>query len=80
MRFGPQHAHAAASLLRSVDLLDAELRDLQERVTEHLAAIPASWRVDSGGQSVGRRRPAARPLRESSRVARDAPQPEATAR
>ena len=26
MRFGPQHAHAAASLLRSTDLLDAELR------------------------------------------------------
>jgi transposase len=43
MRFGPQHAHAAASLLR------AELRDLQERVTAHLAAIPASWGVDSDG-------------------------------
>ena len=49
MRFGPQHAHAAASLLHSVDLLDAEQRDLQERVTEHLAAIPASWGVDSRG-------------------------------
>jgi transposase len=47
MRFGPQHAHAAASLLRAIDLLDAELRELQERVTEHLAAIPASWGVDS---------------------------------
>src|SRR6202040_1763507 len=41
MRFGPQHAHAAASLLRAIDLLDAELRDLQERVTAHLEAIPA---------------------------------------
>jgi transposase len=49
MRFGPQHAHAAASLLRSIDLLDAELRDLQERVAEHLAAIPGSWGVDAGG-------------------------------
>jgi len=49
MRFGPQHAHAAASLLRSIDLLDAELRDLQERVTEHLAAIPGSWGVDADG-------------------------------
>ena len=49
MRFGPQHAHAAASLLRAVDLLDAELRDLQERVTAHLAAIPGSWGVDAGG-------------------------------
>jgi transposase len=49
MRFGPQHADAAASLLRAIDLLDAEVRDLQERVTAHLAAIPASWGVDAGG-------------------------------
>ena len=49
MRFGPQHAHTAASLLRSIDLLDAELSDLQERVTAHLAAIPASWGVDCDG-------------------------------
>jgi transposase len=49
MRFGPRHAHAAASLLRAIDLLDAELRDLEERVTAHLAAIPASWGVDSDG-------------------------------
>src|SRR5260370_2610827 len=49
MRFGPQHAHAAASLLRAIDLLDAELRDLQEQVTAHLDAIPASWGVDSDG-------------------------------
>ena len=49
MRFGPQHAHAAASLLRAIDLLDAELRELQERVTEHLAAVPASWGVDADG-------------------------------
>ena len=49
MRFGPQHAHAAASLLRAIDLLDAELRDLQERVAAQLAAIPASWGVDADG-------------------------------
>jgi transposase len=49
MRFGPQHAHAAASLLRAIDLLDAELKDLHEQVTAHLAAIPASWGVDAGG-------------------------------
>jgi transposase len=49
MRFGPHHAHAAASLLRATGLLDAELRELQERVTEHLAAIPAPWGVDSDG-------------------------------
>src|SRR5258708_32973529 len=36
MRFGPQHAHAAASLLRSIDLLDAELRDLQ-------SGSPRTW-------------------------------------
>ena len=49
MRFGPQHAHAAASLLRAIDLLDAELADLQEQVAAQLAAIPASWGVDAGG-------------------------------
>ena len=49
MRFGPQHAHAAASLLRAIDLLEAELRDLQEQVAAHLAAIPASWGVDADG-------------------------------
>ena len=49
MRFGPQHAHAAASLPRAIDLLDAELRELQERVTAHLAAIPGSWGADAGG-------------------------------
>lgn len=49
MRFGPHHAHCAASLLQSIDLLEAELRDQQERVTEHLAAIPGSWGVDSDG-------------------------------
>ena len=41
MRFGPQHAHAAASLLRSIDLLDAELRDLQERVGLVPVIVPA---------------------------------------
>jgi len=62
MRFGPQHAHAAASLLRAIDLLDAELRERQERVTEHLAAIPASWGVDADGvtgPAAGRARDAA---------------------
>ena len=49
MRSGPQHAHAAASLLRAIDLLDAELTDLQERVTAHLASIPAAWGVDADG-------------------------------
>jgi transposase len=49
MRFGPEHAHAAASLLRATDLLEAGIRDLQERVTAHLAAIPASWGVDADG-------------------------------
>jgi len=42
MRFGPRHVNAAAALLRAIDLLEAELRELQERVTAHLAAIPGS--------------------------------------
>jgi hypothetical protein len=51
MRFGPQHAHAA-SLLRAIDLLDAELSDLQEQATAHLAAIPGPLGVDAGGVTV----------------------------
>ena len=49
MRFGSWHAHAAASLLRAIDLLDAELADLHEQVTAHLAAIPASWGAHADG-------------------------------
>ncbi|HET9896732.1 MAG TPA: IS110 family transposase, partial [Streptosporangiaceae bacterium] len=49
MRFGPQHASAAASLPRAIDLLEAELRDLEEQVAAHLAAIPASWGADADG-------------------------------
>jgi transposase len=49
MRFGPQHAHAAASLLRATGLLDAGLPELQERVTAHPAAIPASRGADCDG-------------------------------
>jgi hypothetical protein len=66
MRFGLQHAHAAASLLRAIDLVEAELRDLQERVTAHLAAIPASWGVDAGG--VTGRRPGGRLTRPRGRL------------
>ena len=49
MQFGPQHAHAAASLLRQVDLLEQEIRDAEDAVTAHLAAIPRAWGVDAGG-------------------------------
>ena len=49
MRFGPRHAHAAASLLRATGLLDAGLPELQERVTAHPAAIPASRGADCDG-------------------------------
>jgi transposase len=49
MRFGAEHAHAAASLLRATGLLDAELADLQERAAAQLAAIPASWGAAADG-------------------------------
>ncbi len=49
MRFGPQHAHAAASLLRQVDLLEQEIRDAEDAATAHLATISAAWGVDAGG-------------------------------
>jgi transposase len=49
MRFGPGHAHAAASLLRATGLLNAEIETTQGMVTAHLAAIPASRGVDADG-------------------------------
>jgi transposase len=49
MRFGPQHALAAAAGLRAIDFLDEEIRVLEEQVRERAAAIPAAWGVDAGG-------------------------------
>jgi transposase len=49
MRFGPEHAHAAASLLSAIDLLEEEIRVAEDAVAAHLAAIPASWGVDADG-------------------------------
>jgi transposase len=49
MRFGPEHAHVAASLLSAIDLLEQEIRVAEDAVTAHLAAIPAAWGVDAGG-------------------------------
>jgi transposase len=49
MRFGPQHAHAAASLLRQIDLLEQEIQAAEDAVTAHLASVPAAWGVDAGG-------------------------------
>jgi transposase len=49
MRFGPEHAFAAASDLRMIKMLDAEIKDLEARVREHIAAIPAAWGVDADG-------------------------------
>ncbi|MBO0817571.1 MAG: IS110 family transposase [Actinobacteria bacterium] len=49
MRFEAQHAFAAASHLRMIDYLDAEITMLEEQVKEHLAAIPAAWGVDADG-------------------------------
>jgi transposase len=49
MRFGEQHAFAAAADLRAIDFLDAEIAALQAQVRAHLAAIPAAWGVDGDG-------------------------------
>ena len=49
MRFGPEHAGVAASLLAAIDLLEEELRSAEDAVAAKLAAIPASWGVDADG-------------------------------
>ena len=49
MRFGDQHAFAAASLLREIDFADAETDAVEKQVTAHLATIPAAWGVDADG-------------------------------
>jgi transposase len=49
MRFGEQHAFAAAAHLRAIEFLDAEISALEDRVEAHLAAVPAAWGVDADG-------------------------------
>jgi transposase len=49
MRFGPQHAAAAASDLRAIRFLDAEIAALEEQARAHIAAVPAAWGIDAGG-------------------------------
>jgi transposase len=49
MRFGPEHAHVATSLLAAIDLLEEELRSAEDAVTAKLAQIPASWGVNADG-------------------------------
>jgi transposase len=49
MRFGPQHAFAAAGHLRAIDFLDAEIEALEEQVAAHVAAIPAAWGINADG-------------------------------
>jgi transposase len=49
MRFGGQHAFAAAGHLRAIAFLDAEIGALQAQVRAHLAAVPAAWGVDADG-------------------------------
>jgi transposase len=49
MRFGPEHAFSAASDLRMIKMLDAEVADLEQRVRDHIAAIPAAWGTDADG-------------------------------
>ncbi len=49
MRFGPEHAFSAASDLRMIKMLDAEITDLERQASEHIAQIPAAWGVDADG-------------------------------
>ena len=49
MQFGEEHAFAAASHLRMIKMLDDEIRALEDRVRERIAAIPAAWGVDADG-------------------------------
>jgi transposase len=49
MRFGDQHAFAAASLLREIDFAGAEITALEEQVAAHLSTIPAAWGADADG-------------------------------
>ena len=49
MRFGDEHAFAAASHLRMIKMLDEEIAALEDRVRAHLAAIPAGWGADADG-------------------------------
>jgi transposase len=49
MRFGPEHAFAAASDLRAIRFLDAEIEALEAQIREHIAQIPAAWGVDADG-------------------------------
>ena len=49
MQFGDEHAFAAASHLRMIKMLDAEIGALEDQVKAQLAAIPAAWGVDAGG-------------------------------
>jgi transposase len=49
MRFGDEHAFAAASHLRMIDMLEEEVSRTKEQVAVHMAAIPAAWGVDADG-------------------------------
>jgi transposase len=43
------HAHAAASLLSQIDLLEEEIRVAEDMVAAHLVSVPGAWGVDAGG-------------------------------
>ena len=49
MRFGDHHAQQAAMHLRMTDRIDAEIRDLDERIAARLAEIPAAWGTGADG-------------------------------
>jgi transposase len=49
MRFGDEHAFAAAAHLRAAGFLDAEIAALEAQAAAHVKAIPAAWGIDADG-------------------------------
>jgi transposase len=51
MRFGDEHAFAAAGYLEVIDMLTAKIAAARERAAAHLAGIEASWGADADGST-----------------------------
>jgi len=49
MRFGDEHAYAAAAHLRAIDFLDAEIAALEAQAAAHVKAVPAAQGISADG-------------------------------